>query len=183
MSLSTELKQAISHLPSAEKDKLLFRLLRKDPDMCQRLYFELVEEGDSLAPRREEIQAEMQRILKFDPYSPGYLMMDLRTLNGTITRHVKHTRDKQGEIHLTLYMLRSCLELHGAFIIAHLHRADSLQNYLVKRLETVLEKLSKIHQDLFVEYEADVNYLLTQLHTRIAPIHAHKAKLPKQWPD
>ena len=38
-----EFKTAIENLPSTEKDKLIFRLLKKDLDLVNRLYFELVD--------------------------------------------------------------------------------------------------------------------------------------------
>ncbi|TXK51866.1 hypothetical protein FVR03_02730 [Pontibacter qinzhouensis] len=180
--ISPELKQAISSLSHSEKDKLLYRLLKLNPDLVERLQFELVEQGDSLMQRREELTSRINDMLAYEPYSPGYLMMDLRSLNGEITRHVKHTKDKEGEIQLTLYMLRQCLELHGAFIVTHLYRADTLQNYLIKRMEAVLQKLRKMHEDLYVEYEADVTYILKQLHEKIAPKLAKKS-LPEHWPE
>lgn len=39
---SKEFKEAISRLPSTEKDKLIFRLLKHDMALENRLYFELV---------------------------------------------------------------------------------------------------------------------------------------------
>jgi len=182
MQLTSEFKEAISRLPHQEKDKLLFRLLRKDQDLCQRLQFELVEQGETLQERRDAVAAEIERQVKYEPYSPGYLMMDMRTLNGDITRHVKYTKDREGEIRLSLLLLRRYLEAHLYFIVAHLYRAGSLQEYLVKRMQVVLQKLSKIHEDLYIEYEGDVNYILRQLHQKVAPIQAHSAKLPRNWP-
>ncbi|MFD2999635.1 hypothetical protein ACFS7Z_04635 [Pontibacter toksunensis] len=182
MQLSSELKEAISHLSHKEKDKLLFRLLKKDPDLCQRLQFELVEQGETLQERREAVAAEIERQVKYEAYSPGYLMMDMRSLSGDITRQMKYTKDKEGEIQLTLLLLRRYLSEHIDFIIAYLYRADSLQDYMVKRMQAVLQKLRKLHEDLYIEYEDDVNYILQQLHQKVAPLQAHKAKLPKEWP-
>lgn len=182
MQFSSEFKTAISSLSHAEKDKLLFRLLKKDPDLCQRLHFELVEQGDTLQERREAVAEQIRQVARYDPYSPGYLMMDMRALNGVITRHVKYTKDKEGEVQLTLLLLRHSLEAHFDFIVAHLYRADTLQDYLVKRMQFVLQKLAKLHEDLYVEYEPDVNYVLQQLHGKVAPAQASKAKLPKKWP-
>lgn len=183
MQLSNDLKTAVSSLPPKEKDKLLFRLLKKDPDLCQRLQFELVEQGETLQQRREEIQSEIEKQAKLDPYSPGYLMMDMRALNAEITRHVKYTKDKEGDIQLTLHLLRCFLEAHLGFIVTYLYRADTLQEYLVKRMQATLQKLTKMHEDLYIEYEADINYVLHELHSQVAPIQAHKAKLPKSWPQ
>ncbi|MHA6247516.1 hypothetical protein ACXYMU_06240 [Pontibacter sp. CAU 1760] len=182
MQLSPEFKKAISSLPDTEKDKLLFRLLKKDDALCQRLQYELVEQGDTLQERREQLMAAINTQAEFDPYSPGYLMMDMRVLNAEITRHVKYTKDKEGEIQLTLLLLRRFLQAHHAFIVAHLYRAQTLQDYLIKRMQFVLQKLSNVHEDFYIEYAEDVNYILQQLHERIAPPQAAKAKLPKHWP-
>ena len=43
MKFSPEFKAAISDLPSAEKDKLIFRLLKKDENLANRIYFELLD--------------------------------------------------------------------------------------------------------------------------------------------
>ncbi|MBP4140628.1 hypothetical protein J3S90_02300 [Flavobacterium sp. P4023] len=40
---SKEFKKALQELPSAEKDKLIFRLIKIDLDLANRLYFELVD--------------------------------------------------------------------------------------------------------------------------------------------
>ncbi|WP_114783193.1 hypothetical protein [Botryobacter ruber] len=181
MQISAELKKAISNLSHTEKDKLLFRLLKLNPDLINRLQYELVEQGESLQERREEVAKQIKQVAQWEPYSPGYLMMDMRSLNAEITRHVKYTKDKEGEIQLTLLLLRVFLEQHLKFIVNNLHRADTLQQYLVKRMQVVLEKLSKMHEDLYLEYEADVNYILEKLHTKVAPKRAENT-LPKHWP-
>ena len=40
MTFDKDFKEAISHLPSSEKDKLILRLLKKDLVLANRLYFE-----------------------------------------------------------------------------------------------------------------------------------------------
>lgn len=59
MKLPEELKKAISHLPSVEKDKLIFRLLRKDLAIANRLLFELVSER-SVEDLRDEVQEKLK---------------------------------------------------------------------------------------------------------------------------
>lgn len=42
MKFDKKFKEAISHLESQEKDKLIFRLLKHDLNLANRLYFELL---------------------------------------------------------------------------------------------------------------------------------------------
>ena len=44
MEFSKEFKAALSQFSSKEKDKLIFRLLKKDKLLSKKLYFELIEE-------------------------------------------------------------------------------------------------------------------------------------------
>ena len=55
MILPKELKEAITHLSSTEKDKLIFRLLKKDLALANRLLFELVS-SETVEEKRKKIQ-------------------------------------------------------------------------------------------------------------------------------
>lgn len=102
-----EFKEAISNLPSLEKDKLILKLLKDDPALTNRLYFELVNANTV----EEEIEFVKIKLLKMGElatktyYSPGYLKMDIGYMSGEITEDVKITKDKYGELHLTLFIL------------------------------------------------------------------------------
>jgi hypothetical protein len=81
---SKELKKAIQELPSAEKDKLIFRLLRRDLDLANRLHFELV---DTETVDDKRIAFEKKMLTKITAYSDGfysvgYLLQDTRFLSG-----------------------------------------------------------------------------------------------------
>ena len=92
--LSDELKEAIASLTHKEKDKLLFRLIAKDYALVKKLEFELLEDGETKDERRQElyemIEAEFAR---YHYYSPGYLLLLLRSISGAIGRHLKTTKD------------------------------------------------------------------------------------------
>ena len=49
-----EFKTAIHNLSDLEKDKLILRLLRKDLDLANRLYFELVD-TETVEQKREQL--------------------------------------------------------------------------------------------------------------------------------
>ena len=154
--LSPELKAALSALPDREKDKLLFRLLAKEPPLVERLTYELLESGDTEMERREEL-AELilreapKRIANY--YSPGYLLLDLRAFSGAINRHVKTTRDKEGEIQLNLLMLNQLLPpLLHRIKAARRGKTVTLSKYVVQRARKLLRLIAKLHPDLHLEY-------------------------------
>lgn len=179
--VSPELKKAIQKLKPAEKDKLIFRLLPKNPDLIRRLEFELLEDGESMERRREELSDKIRDLLDQKPYSPGYLMMDMRDLSGEITRHVKTTKDKYGEVSLNLLMLLETFEKHQDFIRKNLRKAGTFLEYVLKRAITVVEKAQKLHPDLHVEFEDELNRTLHLIHTEIAPGLAADYGVPKRF--
>ena len=116
---SKELKKAIQELPSGEKDKLIFRLLRRDLDLANRLHFELVD-VETVDDKRAAFEIAMIEKIKYFSnhfYSVGYLLQDTRFLSGEISYHVKITKDKFGEISLNLKMLIEVLKLNNDKII------------------------------------------------------------------
>jgi len=115
MKFEQDFKNAISQLPSVEKDKLILRLLKYDLTLANRLQFVLLSKKN-VAERRAEMEIIVKsNVEKMTNYfhSPGYLMMDMRYLSGEITTHVKTTKDKFGEISLNLLMLNEVLRLNN----------------------------------------------------------------------
>lgn len=161
--LSDELKEAIALLPPKEKDKLLFRLIAKEPDLVAQLEFKLLEEGETLEERRKFVYNWIGRTiqqLKYHFYSPGYLLLDLRAISGEINRHVKTTKDKYGEIELNFCMLNLSLELFGDEIKTFSFRGSKTFNeYVVKRAIKLLKLLSKMHEDMVLDFQSDMKAL------------------------
>ncbi|MGI9160478.1 MAG: hypothetical protein ACR2K1_12075 [Saprospiraceae bacterium] len=159
------LKKAICGMPVAEKDKILLRLVAKDELLVKKLEFELLEKGETTDERRGDVQRTIEKILirsQNDAYStPGYLLMDLRSCNAMITEHVKITKDKFGEVTLTIYMLRRALEIYAPMLEkAPARRFDTLAPYVAKRIAGILVKAEKLHEDLHLEFRRDLNTLL-----------------------
>ncbi len=179
--LSPELKEAILRMPAAEKDKLLLRLVAKDEKLCQKLEYELLEEGTSLEERRTDIRETVDRLAVGYHYSPGLLMMDMRSVNGMITAHVKTTKDKMGEISLTLYLLNRVYDEQMPHLATYSSRSDTLADYVAKRTQFILQKLEKLHPDYYIEFEEDVNKLLAHVHTTAPATYAKELRLPRDW--
>lgn len=161
--LSAELKKAIAHMPAREKDKLLYRLVAKDPDLAERLAFQLLEKGDTTEERRAEVHTEIAsalRQLTTYYHSPGYLLLDLRSLSGRINAHVKTTRDKYGEIELNFFLLNETLRLFGDRVRpAHPQRARTFNEYVVKRALKLLRLLNRLHEDYRLDFKDDMQTL------------------------
>jgi hypothetical protein len=161
--LSKELKDALSELPDQEKDKLIFRLLPANPDLAKKLAFELLEGGDTKGERRRELAEEIELVLKRSTanyYSPGYLLLDLRACSGAISRHVKTTKDKYGEIELNLLVLNAGLmPVREKIAAASPAKARTLSNHVVKRALKIYQLLSKQHPDIVLDFKSDLQEL------------------------
>ena len=179
--LGKELRQAIMAMPTAEKDKLLLKLVARDPALCERLTFELVDENTTLEQRREEIREMINGLMAQKPYSPGYLMMDMRTINARITNHVKITKDKYGEVELTLLLVNSLFERQPDAIRTYSQRNDTLAEYVAKRTQFMLEKVGKMHSDLHLEFEESIHQLLQRVHANAPGRYAKALNLPLTW--
>ncbi len=163
MKLTEELKTAISQLPDKEKDKLLFRLIPKNLDLVAQLEFKLLEDGNTTEIRREELKELLQRSLVLSVnryYSPGILMMDLRSMSGAITQHIKTTKDKVGEVELNLLMLNHVLEhCRSKLQNANARKIQKFDEYVVKRAIKIMTLVEKIHEDYKIEFEDSIQAL------------------------
>src|SRR5262245_50911823 len=106
--LDDQLKSAITGMPQKEKDKLLLRLVAKDHKLVERLIFELLEGGNTRDERAADLRKSIERRLPWPDQpdnTPGWLLMDLRSLSGDISAHVNATKDKPGEVILSIFMI------------------------------------------------------------------------------
>ena len=155
MILPKELKEAITHLSSTEKDKLIFRLLKKDLALANRLLFELVS-TDTVEEKRNKIQKslafEIDRAVE-QFYSPGYLSMDVRYMSGMITEHVQITKDKFGDPYLNLLILNGIIpKLNKKLETFKPIKANKFYVPALARIFKILMNISKFHVDEQYEF-------------------------------
>ncbi len=159
MNFDAEFKKALQLLSETEKDKLILRLLKRDPKLAGKLYFELVD-TESVQDKREQLRSQIIRQMQLvskEYYSPGYLLMDVRDISSKITEHVTITKDKIGEISLNCLMLRTLLDLNNERIMADRYgNAYKLCIYIVARIYKILMLIQKQHEDLHLEFEEDI---------------------------
>lgn len=159
---SKEFKKAIQELPNSEKDKLIFRLLKRDLDLANRLYFELVD-VETVEDKRAAFEIEMLRKINYFSdryYSVGYLLQDTRFLSGDINNHVKITKDKFGEISLNLKMLNHLLTINNKRIETVTYsKAYTLCIYVIARAFKILLLIKAIDEDYFLDFKENLSTL------------------------
>jgi len=162
MTFDKEFKDAICQMPSAEKDKLLLRLLKRDTALANRLHFELMS-TQSVEEKRSDMEAIIKkRVQQMTTgfYSIGYLTMDLRYLSGEISEHVQTTKDKFGEISLNLLMLNEMLKINSDTIAnSTAGQAHKIGIYVIARAFKLLVLIKAMHEDYLIEFREDLEQL------------------------
>ena len=167
--ISDELKKAIKNLPEPEKDKLLLRLIAKDRMLIAKLTHQLLEDEVDAEAQREVLSRQIQAHFTSENFgawnhTPGLVMMEQRAFSGAITRHLKITKDKYGEIQLMLLLVNMPFRTQSKILYDNQHRADTYAPYVCKKAQDIFKKLNRIDRDYYVEFEKDVNEMLEHLH-------------------
>lgn len=148
MEFSKEFKAAVTALSTKEKDKLIFRLLRKDKILAHRLYFELIAE-ETQDQKREKIENLLLKEIPdlVDRYkNTKYFVTELRRLSAKITEHVKITSDKFGEVSLNLILINETLNR-----ISDIRDIYKTCYYLLNKIFRVLVLTKKLDSDYYLD--------------------------------
>jgi hypothetical protein len=180
MALPEQLKKAIIQMPPKEKDKLLLRLITKDKTLSDKLHFELIEDSATIPERREELMGRIVSTSKFNQNTPGWVLMDMRTLSGDIAYHVKVTKDKIGGIELNLFLLNTFMESYTGVLKTYSSRADTCALYIAKKAQAILNGLEKLDEDYRVDYINDANRMLKLVFSLCSKMYARQMELPQE---
>ena len=166
MKFDNDFKQALSQLPSAEKDKLILRLLKHDLVLANKLKFELLSTRSAEECRREmeiRITTEAARMTTHY-YSPGELLMEMRYLSGEITSHVKTTSDKVGEPLLNLLMINEVLNGASDKVAgAKPAKSHTFCTYVIARTFKIVVQIKSLDEDWLVDFEDGLRKLGSQI--------------------
>ncbi len=157
-----EFKKALQELPDKEKDKLIFRLLRRDMDLAEKLHFELVD-TDSIEDKRRNMETVISKDIKRfseNYHSLDYIALEMRRISGKISHHVKITKDKFGEISLNLQMLNEVID-QNSFSLSHSKPQKSIKfyNYVIVRGFKILLLINLLHEDFLLDFKDDLKKL------------------------
>jgi len=174
------LKKAIIQMLPKEKDKLLLRLIAKDKALTDRLYFELIEGSSTIPERRDDITSHILHASTMSMDSPAWIMMEMKTLSGTIAYHVKITKDKLGAIELNLILLNTFLDRFANKLQNYSSRSDKCALYIAKKALTIVTGLSKLDDDYQFDFRNDANKMLTLVHSLCSKMYARQLNVPEE---
>jgi hypothetical protein len=178
--ISAELKAEILALPAKEKDKLLLRLIAKNDILVEQLQFQLVEESLTTESRRQEVQAELDKIYQQKIMSTSQLFLEVRSASALITRHVKVTKDKYGEVELLLNLLFDPFDMKP-HLFTDLNRLnDKMSYYIVKRTVVLLKKLEALNEEFKLDFLNKTNEYLEKLYFCSTSGYAKNFGIPKE---
>lgn len=165
MEYSKEFKAALSNFSSIEKDRLIFRLLKKDKLLSKKLYFELID-TETTDQKRSQMEEQIEeRILLASKYigNPKYFLVLIRKISAEITEHVKITTDKFGDIYLQLFLVDKILENNVKLNQQRFDNIYKLYIYLINKLLKAIISIKKIDEDYWME----LNEILESIESKI----------------
>ncbi|WP_347216956.1 deoxyuridine 5'-triphosphate nucleotidohydrolase [Chryseobacterium sp.] len=169
MEYSKEFKAALSAFSSTEKDKLIFRLLRKDKLLSKKLYFELIDPETTDDKRNAMEQDVEEKILLASKYigNTKYFLTIIRKISAEITEHIKITTDKFGEVSLNLLMVDKILDYNTDLSRQRFDNVYKLYIYIINKIFKSLTLIRKLDEDYWMEFDE----LLRSLQQKISENH------------
>lgn len=155
MEYSKEFKAALSAFSSAEKDKLIFRLLKKDKLLSKKLYFELIDPETTDDKRKAMEQNVEEKVLLASKYigNAKYFLTIIRKISAEITEHIKITTDKFGEVSLNLLMVDKILDYNTDLSRQRFDNVYKLYIYIINKLFKSLILIKKLDEDYWMEFD------------------------------
>ena len=166
MEYSKEFKQALSEFSSIEKDRLIFRLLKKDKLLSKKLYFEIID-PETTDQKRDQMEENVtEKLASAARYigNPKYYLSTIRTISAEITEHVKVTTDKFGEVYLNLILVHQILENNDSFAQQRFDNVYKLYIYLINKIVRALLLIKKIDEDYWMEFDEILGKIDDKVH-------------------
>jgi hypothetical protein len=163
---SSDFKKALGRLSDKEKEALVLRAVRRDAELYDTFGFELLPDVtlESVYETSADRIHELFNVAVTGRLLNRSLVKALRLALQEAARARRVTKNKQLEIDLSMYTLRLIFENYtGQF-------SSEYQGFFVgtARLAARLTQLipKHLHEDLWLEYKAELDGFLTQLHSR-----------------
>ncbi|HCA05617.1 MULTISPECIES: deoxyuridine 5'-triphosphate nucleotidohydrolase [unclassified Chryseobacterium] len=155
MEYSKEFKAALSAFSNVEKDRLIFRLLKKDKLLSKKLYFELIDQETTDDKRNAMEENVAEKLLLASKYvgNAKYFMSTVRTVSADITEHVKITTDKFGEVSLNILLVNRILDSNEDLSRQRFDNVYKLYIYIINKVFKALVLTKKLDEDYWMEID------------------------------
>ncbi|GAC1375393.1 MAG: hypothetical protein NVS3B25_25300 [Hymenobacter sp.] len=177
---SSDFKKSLKRLSDSEKETLLLRAVRRDAELYETYRYELLADV-SLAQIQEETADRIHEL--FNLAVSGRLLnrslvKALRASVQEAARARRITKSKPLEIDLLVYILRQCLDNYSGQFDSVYDGFFNATARLAARVPALV--LKSLHEDLWVEYKAEMDDILRDLHSR-KKRQQLKFELPRQF--
>ncbi|SHL53742.1 deoxyuridine 5'-triphosphate nucleotidohydrolase [Chryseobacterium polytrichastri] len=155
MEYSKEFKAALSNFSPVEKDRLIFRLLKKDKLLSKKLYFELID-TETTDDKRDAMEENVkEKVFLASKYigNQKYFQTIIRKLSAEITEHIKITTDKFGEISLHILLINEILENNEELGRQRFDNVYKLYLYIINKIFRALILAKKLDEDYWMEID------------------------------
>ena len=163
---TSEFKKALARLSDKEKEALLLRAVRRDAELYDTYSFELLPDVtlESVYEVSSDRIHELFNVAVTGRLLNRSLVKALRGANQEAARARRTTKSKQLEIDLGMYTLRLIFENYtGQFDSIYQGFFVGTARLVVRLTQLIVKSL---HEDLWLEYKAELDEFLTQLHGR-----------------
>ncbi|MBW3129058.1 hypothetical protein [Hymenobacter profundi] len=176
---SAEFKKALKRLTDKEKEALLLRAARRDAELYDTLSFELLPDVtvETVYEQASDRIHELFAVGATGRLLNRSLTKALSKATKEVTRARRITKDKRLEVDLNLYMLRHIFSNYTGQFESPFAGFYTATARLAARTTTLVQ--ANLHEDLWMEYKADLDSFLQQLRAR-SKSHSLRFELPHE---
>jgi hypothetical protein len=149
-----ELSQELTYRTPKELRDLCLRLARFKKENKELLTYLLFESADELAfvqSVKKELDEEFDQINRTSYF---YIRKSVRKILKNTRKYIRYSKKKETEVELLLYF---CARLKN--LSPPIQRNTALMNLYNRQIDTVIKKISGLHEDLQYDYSIEVSEL------------------------
>jgi len=149
-----ELSQELTYRTPKELRDLCLRLARFKKENKELLTYLLFESSDELAyvkSVKEELDEEFDQINRTSYY---FIRKSVRKILKNTRKYIRYSQKKQTEVELLLHF---CTRLKN--LSPPIQRNASLMNLYNRQIDTIIKKVSLLHEDLQYDYGIELSEL------------------------
>jgi len=149
-----EIKDELNLRTPKEVRELCLRLSRfkkENKELLTYLLFESTDEESYIQSVKDEIDIQFEEVNRKSYYT---LKKSIIKILRITRKYIRYSQNKKTEVDLLIYF---CFKLKK--VTPFLHRNVGLHNLYVRQVDTIIKKVSALHEDLRSDYENDLEDL------------------------